>query len=77
MHIIPLCDLEKGESLLIEKIETGRIFRRRIFDLGFIEGTKIKCVETGFSGDPKAFLVRGAVIALRNCDSAGIMGVRI
>ncbi len=46
--------------------------RRRLLDIGMIPGTKIECVGRSPSGDPKAFLIRGAVIAIRSEDSAGI-----
>ena len=39
--------------------------RHRFFDLGLVENTEIKCVGKSPWGDPKAFLIRGAVIAVR------------
>ena len=38
---------------------------RRIFDLGIIEGTDIKVLYGGPFGDPRAYLIRGTVIAIR------------
>ena len=71
-----LCDIKKGESFVIKKLETKGILRKRLLDMGFVPETKIKCVRTSPFGDPKAFLVRGTVIALRNSDSAKILGVK-
>ncbi|MDK0584573.1 MAG: FeoA family protein [Clostridium perfringens] len=39
--------------------------RRRFFDLGIIEGTDIKVLYGGPFDDPKAYLIRGTVIAIR------------
>ncbi len=77
MKNFSLCDMKKGDMALIEKIKTKGALRQRLFDLGFVERTKVKCVKTSPFGDPKAFLVRGSVIALRNEDSSGILGVKL
>lgn len=42
--------------------------RRRLLDIGFIEGELVRCVGEAPSGDPKAFEIRGAVIAIRKED---------
>ena len=39
--------------------------RRRLFDLGILPGTKITAEFESPSGNPAAYKVRGAVIALR------------
>lgn len=39
--------------------------RRRFFDLGIIEGTKIRVLYSSPLGDPRAYLIRGTVIAIR------------
>ncbi len=67
-----LCDLVKGEEAVIENLSTAGALRRRLMDLGFIGGTKIKCVRVSPFGDPKAYSLRGTVIALRKEDAAGI-----
>lgn len=76
MRLIPLCDMKKGESAVIKKLETKGDLRQRLMDIGFIEGTRVKCVRISPFGDPKAYFVRGAVIALRKEDAATILGVK-
>ena len=39
--------------------------RRRMMDLGILPGTRIEIAMTSPLGDPTAYYVRGAVIALR------------
>lgn len=47
--------------------------RRRMLDLGIISGTEIKPLYRSPSGNPVAYLIRGAVIALRSDASAKIL----
>ncbi len=63
-----LFELQTGENCLIDKITLEGSMRRRLLDLGLISGTKVQCVGKSPLGDPKAFLIRGGVIALRRED---------
>ena len=76
MSFVSLCDLKKGDGLVIKEIKTEEKLRQRLLDIGFVPETKVKCVRISPFGDPKAFLVRGTVIALRNYDSAKVLGVK-
>jgi Fe2+ transport system protein FeoA len=75
MSFVSLCDLKKGDGLVIKEIKTEEKLRQRLLDIGFVPETKVKCVRISPFGDPKAFFVRGTVIALRNSDSEKILGV--
>ena len=63
-----LFELQSGEKCLIDKITITGSMRRRLLDLGLTPNTKVECVGKSPLGDPKAFLIRGAVIALREDD---------
>jgi ferrous iron transport protein A len=39
--------------------------QRRLLDLGLVPGTRVRALRRGPGGDPTAYLIRGAVIALR------------
>ena len=41
--------------------------------MGLVEGTRVECLGMSPGGDPKAFLVRGAVLAIRGQDCRDIM----
>lgn len=71
-HENSLASLSDGQSCYIHTIELGGLLRRRIFDLGIIPGTWVQCVRRSPAGNPIAYYVRGAVIALRNEDAARI-----
>ena len=42
-------------------------------DIGLVEGTPVECLRKSPAGDPKAYLIRGAVIAIRKEDAATVM----
>lgn len=73
MNYMTLKDINEGSTCIIKKINTTGAMRRRLMDIGMIEGTKVECVLKSPSGDSLAYLIRGAVIALRNEDSSKVM----
>ena len=68
-----LSDTALGSSCIIKKINLECSIKRRLLDIGLIEGTKVENVLISPAGDPMAFLIRGAVIALRREDSKNIV----
>ncbi|MBR4073158.1 MAG: ferrous iron transport protein A [Clostridia bacterium] len=72
-YIMITMDIMKpGELGRVIKLNTKGDMRRRFCDLGLVEDTQIECVGTSPSGDPKAFLIRGAVIAIRWEDASTV-----
>lgn len=57
--------LERGRSATITKINSKDAERWRMFDLGILPGTRIENVMPSPLGDPIAYRVRNAVVALR------------
>ena len=57
-----------GERARVVAQSTCGSLRRRLLDIGLIEGTVVECVGKSPAGDPRAYLIRGAVIALRDED---------
>ena len=70
---ITLCDLPRGRTALVLAVTATGAMRRRLQDVGLAPGATVKCVNRGMWGGPVALLVRGAVIALRRADAAGIL----
>lgn len=68
-----LCDLSPGDQGEVCALTTGGAMRRRLMELGLVEGTRVECLCRSPGGDPSAYRIRGAVIALRNKDAAGVM----
>ncbi len=73
IYISNLSSLEAGEKAKVRTLYTKGSMRRRLLDIGLIDDTKVECVQKSPSGDPKAYLIRGAVIALRNSDARNII----
>lgn len=72
-EIYSLNDINPGEKAkVLQLLSTGSI-RRRLLDIGLIENTEIECIGKSPSGDPTAFLIRGAVIAIRSEDLKNIL----
>jgi len=67
-----LNDLKRGQKARVLAVRSTGGIRRRLLDLGLIEGTEVECLGKSPAGDPTAFLIRGAVIALRSEDSGKI-----
>ncbi|MEA4973434.1 MAG: FeoA family protein [Candidatus Metalachnospira sp.] len=65
--------LSVGEKAKVDALEATGSMRRRLLDIGLIENTEIECIGRSPSGDPSAFLIRGAVIAIRSEDCADIL----
>ncbi|HIQ59669.1 MAG TPA: ferrous iron transport protein A [Candidatus Merdivicinus intestinavium] len=72
-RIQPLNRMGPGQSARVVRLEVAGELRRRLLDLGLIEGTRVRCLHRAPCGDPAAYDIRGAVIALRDRDSAGIL----
>ena len=64
--------LRVGQSAYVAEIQADEAMRRRLLDLGLIRGTRVTCTAKSPAGDPAAYLIRGAVIALRGRDARGV-----
>jgi len=73
INYITLNDIAPEEKAKIKSINISGSMKRRLLDIGLIENTVIECVGKSPMGDPKAFLIRGAVIAIRSDDSSKII----
>ena len=65
--------IDVGEYAEIAELLTKGNMRRRLLDIGLTPDTRVECVGKSPAGDPKAFLIRGAVIAIRKEDCEEIL----
>lgn len=70
--VTTLNKLQPGNTAIVEHLTCVGSIRRRLLDLGLVEHTKVTCVGCSPHMDPKAYLIRGAVIAIRSEDSSKI-----
>lgn len=62
-----------GEHAVVCSLNAPGAMRRRLLDIGLIENTDIECIGRSPGGDPSAYLIRGAVIAIRSEDCEDIV----
>lgn len=72
-HLIPLSCLPLGETAKVKFLTSDGTMRRRMLDLGLIANTIVESLQKSPSGDPTAYGIRGAVIALRSEEANKIM----
>lgn len=70
---IPLNFLPLGKKGRVKLLTSDGIIRRRMLDLGLIFDTEVEALQQSPSGDPIAYFIRGAVIALRSEEASKIL----
>lgn len=65
--------LELGKKANVESLQSSGNERRRMLDLGLVKDTSVEALYKSPSGDPTAYYIRGAVIALREEDARKII----
>lgn len=72
-QLFPLNFLPIGKKAKVKVLMSEGILRRRMLDLGLISDTEIEALQKSPSGDPVAYQIRGAVIALRSEEASKIL----
>ncbi|WP_296971076.1 FeoA family protein [Tepidanaerobacter sp. EBM-38] len=72
-NLILLDNLPVGNCGRVKKLTAKGNIRRRMLDLGLIEETQVEALRKSPSGDPTAYQIRGAVIALRSEEASKIL----
>ena len=67
-----LDQLTIGDRATVLALSFAGVKRRRMLDLGFVPGSAVRALQESPWGDPVAYAVRGAVIALRREDAKRI-----
>ena len=70
--IFYLYDLQPGETASIYSVLNSPL-RDRLCDMGFFGGTPVECIAAAAFSGPRAYLVRGTVIALRKEDAMTVL----
>ena len=72
-NCVPLNALRPGQHGTVAQLQLQGPLLQRLLDLGLTEDCPISCRLRAPTGDPSAYGIRGAVIALRSTDAAGIL----
>jgi len=68
-----LCSANIGQSVSVVGLTATGHIRRRLLDLGFVNGAQVSVIRRSPLGDPTAYRVRGATIALRAADAGHVL----
>ena len=68
-----LSDIEPGERATVLSVGEPGSIRRRLMDIGFLRDATVECVGRSPLGDPAAYRICGAIIAIRNRDARHII----
>ena len=71
--VIPLSHIKPGETVRIVALGNEGLIAGRLKDLGFEINSFVSCILQKPKKNIAAYLVRNAVIALRECDSRYIL----
>ncbi|HEY8344632.1 MAG TPA: FeoA family protein [Bacillota bacterium] len=71
-QVFALTYLPMGRKAQVVKVETEGLIRNRLLDLGLVPSTIVEAIRKSPAGDPIAYKIRGAVIALRSEESRQI-----
>lgn len=73
MNQTNLACLREGQRARVTGIEEEGAMGRRLRDMGLVQGTQVECLQRSPFGDPVAYLIRGAVVALRREDGRRVL----
>lgn len=71
--IIPLNQLPLGSIGIVQSLSAQGLTRRRMMDLGLTPGAQVEAVRVSPAGDPRAYKIRGALLAFRKEESSKIL----
>lgn len=75
-NVISLSQLPLNKNGIIKEVKCEGNIKRRLLDLGLVKGTNIMPVLVSPSKDPRAFVIRGSIIAIRKEDAEKIEVVK-
>ena len=67
-----LCNMIPGDKAIVRCLNTSGSMRRRFIDIGIVKDSEIECIGKSPLGDPSAYFIKGAVIAIRAQDAKSI-----
>ena len=76
-NYLPLFEVNVGSRARVSELLSIGLSRRRMLDLGLIPGTIINVIRKSPLGDPIAYNLRGALIALRKEEAKQILVSKI
>lgn len=75
-NTLPMNMLEINQEAVIMSVSDECEIKRRLYELGFVPGTVVRCVLRAPLGDPKAFEVKNTLVSVRREESRYISVLR-
>ena len=69
--------LSPGSKAVVKRLTSTGLERRRMMDLGLLPGSSVQVELRSPLGDPTAYLVRGALVALRRSQAQHILVITV
>ena len=73
MRKMSLDNTKLGDLIIVKKILNESPIKRRLLDIGLTPGTQIERILENYGKDLVAYMIRGALIAIRNEDAKNII----
>ena len=64
-----LNNIKNNRYYIVDKINLSEKEKRRLYDIGLVNGTRIKLLFNSPSKKLKAYLIRDSIISIRNKDA--------
>ena len=71
--MISLNELKINEEGIIKNVNTNENIKKRLMDIGFVKGEKVKLILKNFGDNMRAYKIKNTVMALRLKDTKNIM----
>lgn len=68
-----LNELKINEEGIIAVVKTDKSIKRRLMDIGFVKGEKVKLILKNFGDNMRAYKIKNTVMALRVSDTKNIL----
>lgn len=65
-----LDNIKKHKEYSIKNINTNELIKRRLYDMGIINGSKVELLYISPSKNIKAYSIKNSIISIRNKDAS-------
>lgn len=73
MKDVSLYDVPLGKKVVVKKVLSDGSIKRRLLDIGLTPGTVVESTLSNPGGNLIAYMIRGALIAIRDDDAKKIL----
>ena len=71
--MISLNELKINEEGIIKLVDTDKNIKRRLMDIGFVKGEKVKLILKNFGDNMRAYKIKNTILSIRLKDTKHIL----